>query len=138
MKSIILCADDYGQNQAISQAIIELIKNDRLSATSCMTNSPLWPQHATWLSPLRSRADMGLHFNLTEGVPLSDRLKNAHGFMPLSKLIIRAYWRLLNAAAIEEEFIAQLEAFRAAMGAYPDFIDGHQHVQQLPIISKII
>ncbi len=138
MKKITLCADDYGQNQSISQAIIALLEKNRLSATSCMTTVPMWPEHAKWLHPLAHQADIGLHFNLTEGKPLSDILLNSHGFMPLSQLLIKSYWRLLNAAAIEAELNAQLDAFEAAMGCMPDFIDGHQHIHQLPVIRDVL
>ncbi|MHB1948831.1 MAG: ChbG/HpnK family deacetylase [Gammaproteobacteria bacterium] len=135
MKSIILCADDYGQNTVISQAIIELLKKKRLSATSCMTNSYYWLSHAKWLAPVSDQADIGLHFNLTEGKPLS---KGFGDFKPVSDLIIQAYLRRLKQAAIETELYAQLDQFVAGMGREPDFIDGHQHIQQLPVIRDAI
>ena len=43
---LILCADDFGQSEAIDLAIIDLIKKDRLSAASCMTLSPRWVESA--------------------------------------------------------------------------------------------
>ncbi len=67
MKSIILCADDYGQNASISQAIVELLKLKCLSAVSCMTTSPHWFSQASWLLPYKDYVDIGLHFNLTHG-----------------------------------------------------------------------
>ncbi|EKD73684.1 MAG: hypothetical protein ACD_45C00218G0001 [uncultured bacterium] len=137
MKTIILCADDYGQNQAISQAIIALLKKKHLSATSCMTTSVFWPVHAAWLGDFTDQADIGLHFNLTEGKPLSQALIQSHGFMSLSKLLIRAYGRALDAVAIEAELHAQLDHFERAMGCLPAFIDGHQHVHQLPVIRQV-
>jgi len=127
MKKITLCADDYGQNEAISQAIIVLLEKNRLSATSCMTTASDWPVHAKWLQPFTKQADIGLHFNLTEGKSLS-----------LSKLLLKAYCRSLNTSAIEAELHAQLDAFREAMGRMPDFIDGHQHIHQLPIIRNAL
>lgn len=138
MKIIGLCADDYGQNQSISQAIIALIEKKRLSATSCMTTSVLWPTHAKWLKPWVDQVDIGLHFNLTEGAPLSEKLAHSHGFLPLSKLLFKAYWRMLNKSAIESELNAQIDAFETAMGRLPDFIDGHQHIHQLPVIRNVL
>lgn len=32
--------------------------------------------------------------------------------------------------------MAQLERFIQLMGRWPDFIDGHQHVHQFPLIRK--
>jgi len=134
MKNITLCADDYGQNQSISQAIIALLEKNRLSATSCMTTGAKWPEYAKWLHPWIERADIGLHFNLTEGHSLSGQL----AFLPLSKLLFKAYWRFLKQSAIEAELHAQLDAFESALGRLPDFVDGHQHIHQLPVIRQAL
>lgn len=134
MKTIVLCADDYGQNQFISQAIIALLEQERLSATSCLTTAPEWQHAAKALLPFNNKVDIGLHFNLTEGKLLTPGIKT----MPLAKLIMRAYWRLLDAAKIEAELNAQLDAFSAAMGRLPDFLDGHQHIHQLPVIRNVV
>jgi predicted glycoside hydrolase/deacetylase ChbG (UPF0249 family) len=138
MKHITLCADDYGQNESISQAIITLLEKKRLSATSCMTTSSLFSKQAKWLQPFNQQAQIGLHFNLTEGDPLSSELAASHGFMPLGKLLLRAHSRILNASAIEAELNAQLDAFESAMGQPPVFVDGHQHVHQLPVIRDVL
>ncbi len=134
MKKIILCADDYGQNQSISQAIITLLEKNRLSATSCMTTAPFWCEHAHWLQPIKNKVDIGLHFNLTEGQPLT----KSQPFMPLAKLLRKAHWRMLNPITIKAELNAQLDLFENAMGKLPDFIDGHQHVHQLPVIRQVL
>lgn len=124
-KKIILCADDYGQNDAISDAVVKLIAKQRLSATSCMTTSEYWSENAKKLLPYVDQIDIGLHFNLTDATPLS-------------KLILAVYLRQLDQKMIEQEFNRQLDNFVAAMGRLPDFIDGHQHVHQLPIIRDAI
>ena len=41
---------------------------------------------------------------------------------------------LVNRRQVEAEISAQLDAFMQHVGAPPDFIDGHQHVHQLPFI----
>jgi chitin disaccharide deacetylase len=133
MKTIVLCADDYGQNQFISQAIIALLEQGSLSAVSCLTTAAEWQNAAKLLAPFKNKVDIGLHFNLTEG-PLASGMKA----MPLSSLILRAYWRLLDAAKIERELNAQLDAFISAMGQLPDFLDGHQHIHQLPVIRDVV
>lgn len=138
MKKIILCADDYGQNQPISQAIIALLEKKRLSATSCMTTAPLWLNHAQWLHPFKDQIDIGLHFNLTEGMPLSEELKASHGFLSLQRLLFKAYSRQLKRRIIEAELNAQLDAFVVGIGKLPDFIDGHQHIHQLPVIRDAL
>lgn len=136
MATIILCADDYGQNTAISQAIIALLKKNRLSATSCETNTKAWLTHAKALQPFLGQIDVGLHFNLTEGEPLTAGWGKS--FLPLHKLILKAYIGQIQKGLVEAELNAQLDRFVEGLGCEPDFIDGHQHIQQLPIIRDAI
>jgi predicted glycoside hydrolase/deacetylase ChbG (UPF0249 family) len=139
MKHIIFCADDYGQNTTISQAIIMLLKKNHLSATSCLTTSNEWLTHAKWLEPYKNQADIGLHFNLTEGKPLSPQLKQLQpAFLPLSRLLIQSYLRQLDKNAIEAELNAQLDRFIEGLGQAPHFVDGHQHVHQFPVIRDAL
>lgn len=138
-KRIVLCADDYGQALAISQGILALIKQGRLTATSCLVNSPHWMEHAKWLLPFKNQVDIGLHLNLTEGTPLSpDYLAKYPKFYSVNRLLIMAFLRRLDQAAIEAECHAQLDQFEAAMGCLPDYVDGHQHVHQFPVIRDAL
>lgn len=134
MKCIILCADDYGQNPAISQAIVHLIQKKRLSATSCMTNSPFWLADSVKLKPFWGQIDIGLHFNLTEGKSLT----SASQFGSLKTCLLQSTFRMLSARGIEQELHAQIDQFTAGMGFLPDFIDGHQHIHQLPVIRDVL
>src|SRR3990167_997175 len=141
-KRIVLCADDYGQAEAISKGILELLAVDRLTAVSCLVTSPDWRTHATWLQPYKEKADIGVHLNFTDGVPLSAAYREQIGatFMPLSRLLWHTMTRskLLHRAALAAEVEAQLEAFTAAVGSAPRFIDGHQHVHHLPVIREVL
>jgi predicted glycoside hydrolase/deacetylase ChbG (UPF0249 family) len=133
---IALCADDYGQNGAIDAAIEALLALGRLSAVSCFSTAPRWQQHsAPWLrEQLREQAsvaDFGLHFNLTENF-------NAGPGTSLSALILRSYLKQLDPEHISTLLHQQLDAFEAELGQMPDFIDGHQHVHQLPIVRKVL
>jgi chitin disaccharide deacetylase len=139
-KSIVLCADDYGQAPAISQGIINLIEKARLSATSCMVNSEDWAEHAQWLLPYQQQIDIGLHFNLTEGRALSDEYQSRYGahFQSLGVVLRRALLRSLSQSAIEAELHAQIDCFQHAMGSMPRYIDGHQHVHQFPVVRSAL
>ncbi|MES2218331.1 MAG: ChbG/HpnK family deacetylase [Pseudomonadota bacterium] len=135
MKSIILCADDYGQNASVSQAIVDLFEQKRLSATSCMSTAPSWPGTVKLLEPFKNKVDIGLHLNLTEGKPLSKAMTK---FLPLRDLIIKTHTKKIEKATILTELRAQLDNFTENFGALPDFIDGHHHVHQLPIIRDAV
>jgi hypothetical protein len=139
-KRIVLCADDYGQDPAISQGIVTLIQYGRLTATSCMVNTDHWKAHAKLLVPLRNLADIGLHLNLTEGRVLSKQFAAAHGrtFPSLFSLLVKSFFRTLDQKAIEAEFEAQLDRFEEELGTLPDFVDGHHHVIQFPVVRNAL
>lgn len=136
MKSLILCADDYGQNYAISDGILHLIKLKRLNATSCLTNGLHWAKSAKALQEFQDQVDIGLHFNLTHGEAIT--LEAREYFLPLSKLMIKAFTRQIKQLIIENELRAQLDMFAKELGRLPDFIDGHQHIHHLPIIRDAL
>ena len=125
-RPILLCADDYALHPLVDEAVERLTHARRLSATSCMTTSPLWPASAPRLKSLRPQLSVGLHFNLTEGHG------GAHPGEPLGTVIRQAYARRIPAEAARAAWQTQLDAFERALGTPPDFIDGHQHVHQLP------
>ena len=129
MKAIGLCADDYGQHAGIDDGVCALVAQGRLTAVSCMSKAPRWPLAAARLRELAG-ADIGLHLNLTEcfdSPPLS-----------LPMVIAMAYLRRLDAAALRINLARQCDAFEVAMGRAPDFIDGHQHVHQLPQVADAL
>ncbi len=139
-RRFVLCADDYGLSPGVGAAIRDLIDQGRLSATSCMSVCPGWPREAALLKPLAGRADIGLHLTLTDQAPLGPMPRLAPGgrLPPLGRLMLLALARRLDRGEIAAEVQRQVAAFTAAFGAPPAFIDGHQHVHQLPIIRDAV
>jgi len=131
MKSIVICADDYGLNESVNNGIRKLIIAKRLSAVSCMTNSPSWPNAASDLIPYRNSINVGLHFNLTHNF-----YNNKH--INLIKLIIKSQFRVIDKKWIINELNAQLDNFEKYFGYIPDFIDGHHHIHVFPQIREIV
>ncbi len=136
----VLCADDYAMTPAVSGGILRLLEAGRISATGAMTNLSHWPQAAPALAPFVGRADIGLHFNLTCGAPLTPMRRLAPGGeMPrLTTLLKAGMAACLPVAEVVAELEAQLEAFEQAMGRVPDFIDGHQHVHAMPGVRRAL
>ena len=130
MKQIVLCADDFALHPAVDAGVVALAQAGRLSATSCMSTAPRWPEAAALLAPLRGVLQVGLHFNLTEG----------HGqYAPsLVQVLAQAYSGRLRPAVMVDALARQLDAFEQHWGNPPDFIDGHQHVHQLPGVRQAL
>jgi hypothetical protein len=138
-RPLLLCADDYGLTPGIDAAIAELVRAGRLNAFSCMSNAPCWAQDGHRVAGLRAQAQAGLHFNLTEGRPLSAALARQWPRLPgLPALLLAAHTGRLPLAALADELAAQWQAFVAVSGAAPDFIDGHQHVHHLPGVRGLL
>ena len=132
-RPLLLCADDFGLSTGIDNAIAGLVRAGRLSAFSCLSNGPAWATDAAQVAALRGPALAGLHFNLTEGRPLSPALARHWPQLPsLARLLVEAHLGRLPTPAVADELAAQWAAFVQASGCQPDFIDGHQHVHHLP------
>lgn len=142
--SLTLCADDYGLTPGISRSIRELAAAGRISAASCMTVLPGWPHQAARLSAVDAPLEIGLHLVLTELPPLGPMPALApRGRLPaLGPLLARAAAGLLArppvAGEIAAEVARQLDAFEAAMGRPPAFVDGHQHVHALHGVREAV
>jgi predicted glycoside hydrolase/deacetylase ChbG (UPF0249 family) len=134
---IALCADDYAQNQAIDDGILRLLSAHRLSAISCFSDAPRWLQQSA--PALREAADaagavdVGLHFNLTEDFGTA-----AAAPFRLRGLILRSLLTQLDSKLLRRRLHSQLDAFETGYSRPPAFIDGHQHVHQLPGVRQIL
>lgn len=130
-KPLLISADDYGLSAAIDDGIIALIRQGVVTATSCLVMSPRWPAAALHLdTEIRQKADVGLHLDFTEFNP--DLRK------PLVSLLLAAYAGLLKQGQITTAIHRQLDQFESSLQSAPDYIDGHQHVHQLPPIREAL
>jgi len=138
--SLTLCADDYGLAPGVGRAIRALIEAGRLQATGCMTAGTFWPDEAALLRPLEGRAEFGVHLTLTDHTPLGPlpALAPDGRFPPLGRLLKLSLLRRLDRAEIAAELERQVDSFEAAMGRPPDFLDGHHHVHQLPVVRDVV
>jgi predicted glycoside hydrolase/deacetylase ChbG (UPF0249 family) len=140
LPAITICADDYGLAPGVSDGILALIGMGRLQATGCMTGSPHWPHAAPLLRTMDGKADVGVHLTLTDQTPLGampDLAPNGK-FPPIPVLVKRAVTRRLNKAEIAAELERQFDSFVEHFGRAPDFLDGHHHVHQLPVIREVV
>ena len=133
---MIICADDYGMRADIDRAILQLCEAGRLSAVSCMVVFARCDE--ALMKKIREhewRVDLGLHFCLTnENLPLSAPLDKTT--LPEFKTLFRrAIFRQLKPEEIQSLLAAQYELFVQKAGRTPDYIDGHLHSHQLPIVA---
>ncbi|MBI1981293.1 MAG: ChbG/HpnK family deacetylase [Methylocystis sp.] len=137
---VALCADDYGLSYGVSAGILEALDAGRITAVSALVNGPRWPAMGLELVRRGRNADIGLHFNLTLGRPLSSMPKFAPNgeFPPLSQVVRMAYGKRLPMDEIRVEIDRQFDRFEAVMDRPPDHVDGHQHIHVLPGIRTAL
>lgn len=132
-RRISVCVDDFGMHAGVNAAAVQLAARGRVQAASALVGGPAWKRGAALLRSLGADApEVGLHLDLTE-FPCHPGMR-----FGLTGLVARAYGRGLDGAALAQEIAAQLDAFEAAMGRAPDYVDGHQHVHQLPMVRDAL
>jgi len=141
MRTFVLCADDFAITESVSSGILDLIDCGSLSATSCLVTSKYWLQGAVQLRSRENRVDVGLHLNLVA----DDLLKHDPDYTPAlqpyprhSHLILSSLLGRLDKGQIIIEIERQLDRFVEGWGSLPDFVDGHLHVHQLPVVQDAL
>ncbi|MGB6009422.1 ChbG/HpnK family deacetylase [Castellaniella sp.] len=129
-RRIVVCADDFGMNAAVDAGILRLADLGRLSATSLLVDGPAAQRDLPTL--LDTRLQIGLHLNLTESFGQPGLC------LPLKSLIQAAYLRRLSLDQVRDSIGRQLDRFQALTGRRPDYVDGHQHVHQLPGVRDLL
>ncbi|WP_088345651.1 MULTISPECIES: ChbG/HpnK family deacetylase [Rhodomicrobium] len=127
MGGLILNADDYALDEAVDRAILDLAARKIVTAASAMVLSPRWREAAVAIAD--RPIDVGLHLDLT-----SHFAAPVFPVASLRALIGKAYAGRLDVIRLRAAVDVQLDRFEAELGRRPDFIDGHQHVHQLPVI----
>lgn len=125
VRNIIINVDDLGLSNAVNDAVLNLAELGRISASSYMIGGSITDSDIKQLDKLK--IDIGLHFDLT-GVFQSE-LRGS-----LKSIIASSYLRRLNPSKVTDVVKQQLDCYEDRFGRAPIFIDGHQHIHQLPVI----
>jgi chitin disaccharide deacetylase len=144
-RRIWLCADDFGISSSVNTAIRDLIVRGRLNATSVLVAAPSFDRGEAYaldvLNSVKPRVSIGLHLALTAPFrPVSKDFAPLRegAFLPLVATASHAVMRRFARDALVREISGQMQAFAAAFGRPPDFVDGHQHVHLLPQIGDAL
>jgi chitin disaccharide deacetylase len=163
--SLVLHADDFGLNAAVTQGIVDGFSEGLLTSTSLLTSAPAAAQALSeWkrleevrrsggllsanlrrrVSDLQAPFDLGVHLNLTQGRPLTGQsfpgdLLDARGrFLSPGKLFLK----LLTggrrwSAALLAELSTQVE-WLVDRGLRPTHLNGHQYIEMMPVVSGLL
>ncbi len=138
---VIINADDYGLNPAVSRAIRETIEAGTVTSISILTNFDDFSREIKRIKDCD--ISCGIHLNLTEGkpltfdsnlVPLLSSQGNFRSYFHLGKVYMGGK---LPLAGIVGEFRKQIEAL-SQQNVRIDHIDSHQNIHLLPPIAKVV
>lgn len=140
MPTVTINADDFGLNEHCSKAIAETFAKDLVTDTTMMATGEYFDE-AVILAKERGFIDkIGIHLNLTEGVPLTEDIKKLPRFTTdgrFNKQYDRTK-RLTPAEkdAIYKELTAQVRKIQAA-GIAITHADSHHHIHTGIYIAPI-
>ena len=138
---LVINADDFGLNQPCTEAICEAFQKEFITDTTMVANGEAYLEAVDNIQKYNLQNKIGIHFNLTEGVPITEDIKHCsmfcregtfHGkvnrLKVLSRFEKRAVYQELNAQ------IARLE--------YDDICvthaDSHHHIHTAIFIAPIV
>jgi chitin disaccharide deacetylase len=143
MRRLIVCADDFGRDVAINEAVEAAFRDGILSCASLMVGAPAAADavaRAHRLPGLR----VGLHLVLIDGSPVLPPeaipgLVRADGRFGDNQIRagLRYFFRPGVRRLLAAEIGAQFEAFRAT-GLALDHVNAHQHLHLHPTVARLI
>jgi predicted glycoside hydrolase/deacetylase ChbG (UPF0249 family) len=125
---LIVNADDFGLTPGVNAGIARAHEQGILTSASLMVRWPAAQEAASYAAEAK-RLGVGLHVDLGEWEFRDDAWTHVYEVVDVH-----------DAAAVEAEIRAQLDAFRQLMGRDPTHIDSHQHIHQQesqPVFRRI-
>ena len=142
---IIVNADDFGKDENATGAILESFSKGFITQTTLMVNmsSSVDAVERAKKAGLQSR--IGLHITLTEGCPLTSRIKGCRNFCAPDGTFLRdgvrcRQWR----PYVGEELLALREELEAQIARFMKFglqlmhCDSHHHVHMIPPVFYVL
>jgi predicted glycoside hydrolase/deacetylase ChbG (UPF0249 family) len=143
MKRLIVNADDFGLTEHVNRGILDAHRSGVVTSATILANGMAF-ESAVAASKRFHRLGIGVHLNLTEGMPVADAShirtlvdRGGRLHMTPARLWAGIATGQVSLSDIEVELRAQvMKVIRA--GIQPTHFDGHKHVHVLPRVSEIV
>lgn len=135
LPKLIVNADDFGYSESVNRAVAECFLRGYCTSTTIMANMPAFDAACEMAHRERFADRVGVHLVLTEGEPLTDRIRKCSRFCgPDGRFRLtrkERVWRLSAAekAAVAEELRAQIARCRQH-GLPLSHADSHHHIHE--------
>jgi predicted glycoside hydrolase/deacetylase ChbG (UPF0249 family) len=140
--SLIINGDDFGASPAVNDALVRCHRDGVLTSATVLANQPA-AEEALAAGRAYPALGIGVHLNLTEGVPLSppaairSLVDQGGRFRAFPAQLLRIINGQARIAEVEREFRAQIE-YLVARGVSPTHVDGHFHVHAFPRLLGLV
>lgn len=138
-KLVLFQADDLGFDSATNERIIASFKKGPVGGASLIVNMGMATEEGAQKAK-EAGLPVGLHFNITEGSPLSKApsLVDEEGlFYPPAKFLLRMRQGLIDPEDLKKECRAQIEKF-LSFRFQPNRFDSHNHTHVMPGVFPIL
>jgi len=143
MSNLIINADDFGISKAVNYAIMAAMDSTICTDTTLLANFDE-SENAANLAISMNRTDrVGIHLNLTEGFPLSLKIRNEprfcnqEGYFHNKKLKRIALLSKSEKIAVQEELTSQIRLCRK-FGIPISHADSHNHIHEEPGLGLLV
>ena len=136
---IIINADDYGMNERCSKAIAQTFRQRLVTDTTVMANGEYFDEALALAKEEGFFNRIGIHLNLTEGVPLTEDIKSCDAFVKDGRFYHGKNIRLLSQDeqnAVYRELSAQIERVQKA-GVTVTHADSHHYIHTKAPVAPI-
>ena len=139
--TLIINGDDFGMNESCSKAIVKALSEKLITHTTMIAAGEYFDEAVKLSKELGFLSKIGVHFNLTEGRPLTDKMKNTPAFVR-NGLFHKDYLknpRTLTEdekSAVFSELSAQVKRLKEA-GIPVSRADSHHYIHTFTHIAPI-
>jgi chitin disaccharide deacetylase len=137
MHNIIINADDFGKSKEITSAILSAMDLNLCLDTTLLVNFEDSFHAASLAIDTNKKNNIGIHLNLTEGTPLTDKIKkekrfcNEDGLFHLNKNERIICLTSSEKSAVYDELTSQIHLCRK-YGIPISHADSHNHIHEEP------
>ena len=140
--SLFINGDDFGMSKSCTLAIAEALDKGLIDGTTMMANGEYFDEAAALAASRGFAQKIGVHLNLTEGVPLTGEIKKVSAFVADGKFH-KGY--LKNPRPLDEfeqtavmiELSAQINRVKQA-GVTADRADSHHYIHTFVHIAPLV
>lgn len=134
-------ADDFGLNSSCTKAICEAFEKKLITDTTMVANGSAFDEAVEAIKQYNMGKKIGIHFNLTEGIPLTSKIKECDSFVKegvyQGKINRNKWLNKKEREAVYKELTAQVMRLKEAE-INITHADSHHHIHTCAFIAPIV